>query len=778
MTTCLLIDNYDSYTYNLYHILGVLLGHPPLLIQNDSPLGSLSSVLCIVVGPGPGSPNEQSSLGASALAIQQNAVPVFGVCLGMQAIGLAFGLKVQRSPKPMHGRLSSVSKMGESVLFHGLEFPFNVVRYHSLCVVGNYGESELVQTMTAVDDGVGMALQHKTRPIFGVQFHPESVCAGDPGRIILENFLKFAGGGSIPKSTVSIAKRLRMENQLYIRNEHVKHVDLVVVKVRNPQMDPETLFFSSEFAAQPSNVSAWLDSPDNPVVVHTGNIDVTKDRKRFSILATRSRESQVMEFFVDGEKKKLEFQGSHDDLRNAGENCSLVVYNYDKDGSVSTETKRGFGCNPFTWLKEKLAIIKINQVGISEMDETGKCGASTPASLDSVPFEFTCGYVGVLGYGLRKLCGVKVAPDESKWVDSDAGGAVATADKPESLPDAAFFFCNRAVVFDHAENTAYVLCLDANDEWQTRMARALRVKLANTTIPSPLKSPISIFPSISASEYKQNVEKCLEHILDGDTYEVCLTNQLHAPYAKVDAYSLYCTLRRNNPAPFCGLLSFDASNGANEGKKFFVCSSSPERFLRVDRDGIIESRPIKGTLARNIHSLEEDLKQKTALEKSEKDQAENMMIVDLVRNDLGRVCRLGSVQVPDLMVVESFATVHQLVSTIRGTLEPDTTAVDAARAAFPPGSMTGAPKLRTMQLIDAIECEERGLYSGAMGYFSLSGSADFSVLIRTAIVDKTGVHVGAGGAVVAMSDPGDEHREMILKVNALGGSAFRVVDRE
>jgi para-aminobenzoate synthetase len=226
----------------------------------------------------------------------------------------------------------------------------------------------------------------------------------------------------------------------------------------------------------------------------------------------------------------------------------------------------------------------------------------------------------------------------------------------------------------------------------------------------------------------------------------------------------YLALRARNPAPFAALLRLG---------ELSVLSSSPERFLRVDRERSVESRPMKGTAARVAEPIG-DACRAAELRRDEKTRAENLMITDLVRNDLGRVSRLGTVRVPKLMVVESHATVHQMVSVVRGRLRESADAIECVRAAFPPGSMTGAPKLRTLEIIDRLERRPRGVYAGALGFLAVNGTADLSVVIRTLVAGPDGLTIGAGGAIVAGSDPHGELGEMLLKarplLEAVGGT--------
>ncbi len=224
-------------------------------------------------------------------------------------------------------------------------------------------------------------------------------------------------------------------------------------------------------------------------------------------------------------------------------------------------------------------------------------------------------------------------------------------------------------------------------------------------------------------QYLADIARCQAALAAGESYEVCLTDQISTS-ASPEPFELYRVLRRTNPAPFAAYLKLG---------KLAVLSSSPERFLSVDRERRVQARPIKGTTRRSPDPAEDDAL-RSELTHDEKTYAEHLMIVDLLRNDLGRVCEVDSVRVPELMVVEDYATVHQLISTVTGVLESERSPVQCVRACFPGGSMTGAPKLRTMGIIDETERVARGVYSGAIGYFSLDGSVDLSIVIRTIVL--------------------------------------------
>jgi aminodeoxychorismate synthase component I len=253
------------------------------------------------------------------------------------------------------------------------------------------------------------------------------------------------------------------------------------------------------------------------------------------------------------------------------------------------------------------------------------------------------------------------------------------------------------------------------------------------------------------------VQTVKDHIAAGDVYQVCLTHRHETPLVGGSAWDLYKELRRINPAPFASFLRFPEVE---------IVSSSPERFLKVDASGLAECRPIKGTRPRGKTPVEDE-RLRNELQNSPKDRAENVMIVDLVRNDFGRVCRYGSVLVPDFLTIEEYATVFQMVSTVEGRLAEGRDRFDLIRACFPGGSMTGAPKIEAMKIIDTIEPVTRGIYSGAIGYLDFRGAMDLSMVIRTIIVKDGRCYFHVGGGIVADSDPAAEYQETQDKAKAL-----------
>jgi para-aminobenzoate synthetase component 1 len=272
----------------------------------------------------------------------------------------------------------------------------------------------------------------------------------------------------------------------------------------------------------------------------------------------------------------------------------------------------------------------------------------------------------------------------------------------------------------------------------------------------PVDGEGALRSSFARSDYLAAVARVREYIFAGDIFQANLSQRFEAPLA-VAPWTFYRTLRRVNPAPFGAF--FDVPGAP-------VLSTSPERFLRVSAAGLVETRPIKGTRARGV-GPEHDAALGQALTESAKDRAENLMIVDLMRNDLSRVCAPGSVRASELFALERYATVHHLVSTVVGELAPGFDAFDLLRAAFPGGSITGAPKLRAMEIIAELEPSRRGVYCGSLGYWSTTGDMDTSIAIRTAVVRDGRIYFSAGGGIVADSDPEEEYRETLDKVRAI-----------
>lgn len=397
----------------------------------------------------------------------------------------------------------------------------------------------------------------------------------------------------------------------------------------------------------------------------------------------------------------------------------------------------------FSYLNEQIAARHI----------TAPCG---------IPGDIAPGYVGYLGYELKALTG---------------GRAVHRS----PFPDAALTFADRLLLLDHHGGATYALALagSASETWFARVERALAdaparhvrgprnpSRFGPASVPTrqdavgwaaalavteEVSSPYPVTPRHDTAAYRARIEECRRDIAAGDAYELCLTTMLTTP--RVDPRRLFHTIRAVTPAPYAALLEFpDAA----------VVCASPELFCAVDAAGWVTSGPIKGTRRRSADPLV-DAELRRDLATCAKDRAENVMIVDLLRNDLGRVCRSGTIDVSRLCAVETYPTVHQLVSTIRGRLNPNASAIDAVRAAFPPGSMTGAPKIRSMEILDAREGGPRGVYSGALGWFSLTGTARLAVVIRTAVIDADAVHIGTGGAVTIDSDPDAEIAETAAK---------------
>ncbi|MCI3927761.1 aminodeoxychorismate synthase component I [Streptomyces sp. AN091965] len=692
----LLIDNYDSYTYNLFQLIAEVNGEEPDVVTNDAPGAAdldLSVYDNVVISPGPGHPGRAEDFGASARIIERATIPVLGVCLGHQGIAAAAGAVIARAPQARHGYLSRITHTAREV-FADLPQDFTAVRYHSLAIAEPLPAA--LEATAWAEDGVIMAVRHRERPLWGVQFHPESVST-QYGHQMLANFrdLTLAHQGehpetaprpAAPRPAAATAPALAPKTAAPAAAPYQLHL-----RILEKEIDTETAFTHLYGAAQAPVF--WLDS----ALAEAG-------RARFS-------------FFGDA----------------AGPLAETVRYRTGQGHVEVTRTGQAAEQVPgtvFDYLQDELR--------------------HRQTSAPHLPFDFTGGYVGYFGYELK-------------------GDLGATNKHRAPTPDAVWLFADRFIAVDHHEGTTYLAALSRTGQaagpggaedavrWLESTAAALLAlpPRARTTA-EPSTADVEPWLVHDADAYAARIADIHQQLRAGESYEVCLTNAAWAP-AGADGLDFYRTLRHVNPAPYASYLRL--------GDDVEIAGSSPERFLTIDRTGTIETKPIKGTVPRG-EDPSEDRRLRDSLTDSAKTRAENLMIVDLLRNDLGRVSKVGSVHVPRLMATESYRTVHQLVSTIRGTLREDTDAIDAVRACFPGGSMTGAPKRRTMEIIESLETEARGVYSGSIGWLSTNGTADLNIVIRTAVRIGDQWRIGAGGAIVLDSDAEDEYQEMLLKAAA------------
>ena len=678
----LIVDNLDSFTFNLSQLVEKLTATEPLVIRNteDRWRGLLRShsIAAIILSPGPGSPARPADIGICLDVIREASVPVLGVCLGHQGIGYAYGARVVPAPEPMHGRVSRVTHDG-SALFEGIPRSFDAVRYHSLCVERKTIPSCLMVSAVS-PDGVAMALQHSERLQFGVQFHPESVCA-ELGDRLLRNFLGLVADEGPSRPSVRPMRRRPAVGLRKRLTRTARRESMIVTRTLSRWIEPQTAF---ERLYSTARQAFWLDSSA-----------VIPGYSRYSAIGDAS-----------------------------GPDSAVLLYST-RDRRLSVHCR---GKPPRQRRVESL---------LPEL----RSRLSRPVQLDgSLGFGFQTGLVGYLGYEMRNELGSPTC-------------------RASGRPDALLFDTDRCVVFDHREQSVVLVSrverpADAK-RWFARTELALSEAEGPRRPQRTREKPIVASLADGPATYSRKIRECQRQLSAGESYQICLSSEISVD-CDVRPLDAYRRLRALNPAPYAAFLRFG---------DHAVLSSSPERFLRVKPDRSVSAKPIKGTSARGV-SPTEDAKLAEWLRTDEKSRAENLMIVDLLRNDIGRVASCGSVSVPMLMEVESYPTLHQLVSTVTGRLRPDRDCMDCLAAAFPGGSMTGAPKIRTMSIIDRLEQRARGTYSGALGFLSYGDWMDLSIVIRTICMASTGITVASGGGIVSLSDPRAEFDEMVLKARA------------
>lgn len=671
----LVIDNYDSFTYNLVHLIAEINQEEPLVVRNDAAnWAELSSKHFdnIVISPGPGRADTSADFGVCREVIEKAGVPLLGVCLGHQGLAQAEDAMLAEAPALVHGLSSRIRHHGQG-LFKGLPSPFEGARYHSFLIARPL--PPVLEETAWTDDGLVMGVAHRERPQWGVQFHPESVLT-EHGRKLLENFRDLSlRASSRPSFSFHPREKIKRDAVPVSATRKVFWREL-------PRAVDTEAVYCSLYAG--SSHSFWLDS----------NM-ADPSLARWSYLGDAS--------------------GPH-----------AATLSYRSLGKTLDITDA--------------AGARRENVGVLEyLQRQQPRGPQSPP-----PCPFTGGYVGWFGYEMKNDCGYP-------------------AGRVSPTPDALLIHADRFIAVDHADRKTYVCAVDhpnetaRAEEWISATIAGIEKAACALPPTSGLKpyKPLHVRMDQSKAEYLANVQRCLDLIKRGETYQVCLTNELSCS-ANIDPLTLYRTMRGLNRAPFAAIIKWP------EGA---VLSASPERFLSADSCGHVETKPIKGTIKRD-RDPGRDAQLASALRGSGKNRAENAMIVDLLRNDLSRSCEPGSVIVPKLFDIETYQTVHQLVSTVRGTLKTGKTILDLLRDAFPGGSMTGAPKYRTVEFIDRLEQRPRGIYSGCLGWLGDDGAADLSIVIRSIVAVDGRLTIGAGGGVVAASTPEDEFQEMLLKAEA------------
>ncbi|MFN2224149.1 MAG: anthranilate synthase component I [Candidatus Promineifilaceae bacterium] len=386
-------------------------------------------------------------------------------------------------------------------------------------------------------------------------------------------------------------------------------------------------------------------------------------------------------------------------------------------------------------------------------------GRFTPADMPGLP-RLSGGAVGYLGYDVVRF--FETLPQ--------------TAEHVLDLPDAVFLLADTLVVFDHARHQLIILANaylegDDPDLALAYMEAVERIERVSERLLRPLpaiprrmglgdgngRGPDSLTTNKSQEQYESMVRQAKEYIAAGDIFQVVLSQRLSR---RTDAhpFAIYRALRMLNPSPYMFYFNFGRLG-------FQVIGASPEMHVRLE-DGLASVRPIAGTRWRG-HTEEEDAALAADLLADDKERAEHVMLVDLGRNDIGRVSEYGTVNVRDLMVVERYSHVMHIVSHVEGRMRPGLDAFDLMRATFPAGTVSGAPKVRAMEIIEELEAERRGIYAGAVGYFSHDGSMDTCIAIRTMLMQGDTIHVQAGAGIVADSDPAFEYQECLNKASAL-----------
>ncbi|PVH98678.1 para-aminobenzoate synthase [Periconia macrospinosa] len=814
----LFVDAFDSFANNIVGLLEECLHAHVTLVHvddakiNDDLAETLSGYDAVVIGPGPGHPGIPSDVGFITKLWEvdkEHELPILGICLGFQSLCLSHGAAVKKLPFARHGIVTKPVH-NDTDIFAGIGRGLQATQYHSLRVDLRGNSSEVAtegstfweptvncpalhplawDVSDASNGPILMAVRHSTKPLWGVQFHPESICTSDEGKQLVVNWWTSA------KAWLSERGRTR--------SLHKEKLTSSVGDGLPPTLEFATAgsspWDSPTSDSSTSHLAGLLRSviEEDDIVLRWGrnsaaNINPTSlvdalghSRDEFVLLDSQNHPTgrySILGFMVPGKTMKVTYSVSDKTLQYGiiqGNMCTMQLHSIDE---------------VWPMLQDALSLHdpRTHEMGSSRASSsTGSDVVST--GLDQyvaghLPTEspFWGGFMGYISYeaGLETI---DVKPHTS------------------TVPDINFAFMHRSIVIDHQTSSVYIQSLLPQDWTWIRNVEQTINKLASQP---PLPTGGSTIPQPSTPEeaqenktldqslkhahisrpkeptYRAKVLRCQDYLANGDSYELCLTDSTTittTPQPPLNPWTLYKRLRANNAAPFGAFLRLSHTT---------VASSSPERFLSWTRDGKCQFRPIKGTVKKTPLMTRAHAH---ALLASDKERAENLMIVDLIRHDLSGVVGAANTYVEKLMVVEEYETVFQLVSVIEGYLPPhnnglararasgsgSVSGIDVLKSSLPPGSMTGAPKKRSCEILSTIEQRPRGVYSGVLGYLDVGGAGDFSVVIRTAVknqLDERGERgergddvwrVGAGGAVTVLSTDEGEFREMETKCESV-----------
>ncbi len=705
----LLVDSYDSYTFNLYQLLLDVLPQARVIVIRNDQFSDIELALYlpsfdfIVIGPGPGDPRNPQDVGFIP-KLWAFDLPILGVCLGYQALCLEFGGEVGRLSTVKHGQISQLQHNNPDIF--GSRQKIYVTRYHSL--FGDTANSADLEKLAWVEDGdkngeVTMAARHAYRPFLGVQYHPESICSQGG-----EDLVHFFASWATDWNSKHRSERKRLPSS--ILEWSVKPTPLLSDAAVCPRSRTATHIHDTRRQVHYTVLQTIVDTI---AICEHLNADSSSN---FILLDAASKPSRYTIIGIVSPK------------------CSSLRYSIGESYVRFDDQEILLGPKRTIWTY------------IAELLDARRAEGGLADS------PFWGGFVGYCSY-------------ESG--SESIGANRCRAEKKRGRPsDINLLYVERSLVIDHDLGKTYIQTIQINDgEWLASFSKEVLAMHTNTLEPlshtevapnrKPTTSAIVDFPS--KESYITNISTAQSFLAEGQSYELCLTALTAVRGYTKTSWQLYKALRRKNPAPFAVYLKLPEVQ---------LVGSSPERFLSWTREGVCEFRPIKGTVKK---CSQIGLVEARNILKNPKDMAENLMIVDLIRHDLHQIA--DSVDVPILMDVEEYETVYQLVSVITGKITQPYSGIDVLSHSLPPGSMTGAPKKRSVELLAGLEKQERGLYSGVCGYFSVCGAGDWSVIIRSAFRSDEGDQkdtwfVGAGGAITALSDPESEWEEMLTKLNS------------